>query len=99
MQLFSYKIFIKLNTIKTESCQTHIAPASIILFFILIIIAQTHKGEREKKMEIGFLGLGIMGKAMSMNLLKHGFKLTVWNRTLSKVIKKKHFSSDLIKLF
>ncbi|CAH8390120.1 unnamed protein product [Eruca vesicaria subsp. sativa] len=35
-------------------------------------------------MEIGFLGLGIMGKAMSLNLLKHGFKVTVWNRTLSK---------------
>ncbi|PKI75531.1 glyoxylate/succinic semialdehyde reductase 1 [Punica granatum] len=35
-------------------------------------------------MEVGFLGLGIMGKAMSMNLLKHGFKVTVWNRTLSK---------------
>lgn len=36
-------------------------------------------------MEVGFLGLGIMGKAMSMNLLKNGFKVTVWNRTLSKV--------------
>ncbi|GAV68410.1 NAD_binding_2 domain-containing protein [Cephalotus follicularis] len=35
-------------------------------------------------MEVGFLGLGIMGKGMSMNLLKHGFKVTVWNRTLSK---------------
>ncbi|MFQ6633782.1 hypothetical protein Gotur_011984 [Gossypium turneri] len=35
-------------------------------------------------MEVGFLGLGIMGKAMSMNLLKNGFKVTVWNRTLSK---------------
>ncbi|XP_057789639.1 glyoxylate/succinic semialdehyde reductase 1 [Salvia miltiorrhiza] len=34
--------------------------------------------------EIGFLGLGIMGKAMSMNLLSHGFKVTVWNRTLSR---------------
>ncbi|XP_027091850.1 glyoxylate/succinic semialdehyde reductase 1 [Coffea eugenioides] len=34
--------------------------------------------------EIGFLGLGIMGKAMAVNLLRHGFKLTVWNRTLSK---------------
>ncbi|CAA3029760.1 glyoxylate succinic semialdehyde reductase 1 [Olea europaea subsp. europaea] len=34
--------------------------------------------------EIGFLGMGIMGKAMSMNLLRHGFKLTVWNRTLSR---------------
>ncbi|KAE8675184.1 putative oxidoreductase GLYR1 [Hibiscus syriacus] len=35
-------------------------------------------------MEVGFLGLGIMGKAMSMNLLKNGFKVTVWNRTLYK---------------
>ncbi|KAK9281554.1 hypothetical protein L1049_004457 [Liquidambar formosana] len=35
-------------------------------------------------MEVGFLGLGIMGKAMSMNLLRNGFKVTVWNRTLSK---------------
>ncbi|PPD81198.1 hypothetical protein GOBAR_DD21882 [Gossypium barbadense] len=35
-------------------------------------------------MEVGFLGLGIMGKAMSMNLLMNGFKVTVWNRTLSK---------------
>ncbi|KAF8036038.1 hypothetical protein BT93_C1909 [Corymbia citriodora subsp. variegata] len=35
-------------------------------------------------MEVGFLGLGIMGKAMAMNLIKHGFKVTVWNRTLSK---------------
>ncbi|KAL4355173.1 hypothetical protein GQ457_06G027780 [Hibiscus cannabinus] len=35
-------------------------------------------------MEVGFLGVGIMGKAMSINLLKNGFKVTVWNRTLSK---------------
>lgn len=34
--------------------------------------------------EIGFLGMGIMGKAMAMNLLSHGFKVTVWNRTLSR---------------
>nr|XP_025888473.1 succinic semialdehyde reductase isofom1 isoform X2 [Solanum lycopersicum] len=34
--------------------------------------------------EIGFLGIGIMGKAMAVNLLRHGFKVTVWNRTLSR---------------
>lgn len=34
--------------------------------------------------EVGFLGLGIMGKAMCLNLLRNGFKVTVWNRTLSK---------------
>ncbi|KAI4354026.1 hypothetical protein L6164_002927 [Bauhinia variegata] len=40
--------------------------------------------KKKKKMEIGFLGLGIMGKAMALNLLHSGFKVTVWNRTLSK---------------
>jgi glyoxylate/succinic semialdehyde reductase len=35
-------------------------------------------------MEVGFLGLGIMGKAMVVNLLRNGFKVTVWNRTLSR---------------
>jgi 3-hydroxyisobutyrate dehydrogenase len=33
---------------------------------------------------IGFIGLGIMGKPMGMNLLKAGFTLTVYNRTPAK---------------
>jgi glyoxylate/succinic semialdehyde reductase len=33
---------------------------------------------------IGFIGLGIMGTPMAANLLKAGFKLTVWNRTPDK---------------
>ena len=32
----------------------------------------------------GFLGLGIMGSAMAENLLKAGFKVTVWNRSPEK---------------
>jgi 3-hydroxyisobutyrate dehydrogenase/2-hydroxy-3-oxopropionate reductase len=32
----------------------------------------------------GFLGLGIMGKAMAVNLLKAGFDVTVWNRNPDK---------------
>jgi len=32
-------------------------------------------------LKIGFLGLGIMGQAMAANLVKGGFKVTVWNRT------------------
>lgn len=31
--------------------------------------------------QIGFLGLGIMGRAMAANLLAAGYQLTVWNRT------------------
>lgn len=34
---------------------------------------------------IGFIGLGLMGGGMSMNLLRAGFPLTVWNRTPSKM--------------
>ena len=34
---------------------------------------------------VGFIGLGIMGSSMSMNILKAGFPLTVWNRTESKM--------------
>ena len=35
-------------------------------------------------MHIGFIGLGIMGKPMAMNLLKAGFTVTVYNRTTAK---------------
>jgi 3-hydroxyisobutyrate dehydrogenase len=34
--------------------------------------------------KIGFIGIGLMGSGMSMNLLKAGYQLTVWNRTPSK---------------
>jgi len=33
---------------------------------------------------LSFLGLGIMGRGMAMNLAKAGYPLTVWNRTRSK---------------
>ena len=35
-------------------------------------------------MKIGFIGLGIMGKPMALNLLKAGYELTVANRTGAK---------------
>jgi 3-hydroxyisobutyrate dehydrogenase len=34
--------------------------------------------------KIGFIGLGIMGKPMSLNLLKAGFEVIVYNRTQKK---------------
>jgi 3-hydroxyisobutyrate dehydrogenase-like beta-hydroxyacid dehydrogenase len=34
--------------------------------------------------KVGLIGLGLMGKPMGMNLLKAGFRLTVWNRTASR---------------
>jgi len=35
-------------------------------------------------MKIAFLGIGLMGHPMAVNLLNSGFKLTLWNRTRSK---------------
>lgn len=35
--------------------------------------------------KIGFIGLGIMGRGMTHNLLKTGFDVTVWNRTASRM--------------
>ncbi|MGA7825016.1 MAG: NAD(P)-binding domain-containing protein, partial [Steroidobacteraceae bacterium] len=34
-------------------------------------------------MDVGFIGLGRMGKAMAANLLRAGHTLRVWNRTRS----------------
>ncbi|HKX09177.1 MAG TPA: NAD(P)-binding domain-containing protein, partial [Stellaceae bacterium] len=36
------------------------------------------------KPRIAFLGTGLMGGPMAANLLKAGFPVTAWNRTLSK---------------
>ena len=38
-------------------------------------------------MKIGFIGLGIMGEPMALNLLKAGFPLTVFNRTARRMDK------------
>src|SRR5215470_14460394 len=36
------------------------------------------------KPAVGVIGLGLMGRPMSMNILKAGYSLTVWNRTASR---------------
>jgi len=36
------------------------------------------------KPAVGVIGLGLMGRPMSMNILKAGYPLTVWNRTASR---------------
>jgi 3-hydroxyisobutyrate dehydrogenase-like beta-hydroxyacid dehydrogenase len=37
-------------------------------------------------MRVAFLGLGIMGQPMAVNLVKAGHEVTVWNRTAGKVV-------------
>ncbi|MCX5676242.1 MAG: NAD(P)-dependent oxidoreductase [Planctomycetota bacterium] len=38
----------------------------------------------KKRMKVGFVGLGLMGAPMAMNVLKAGWPLRVWNRTADK---------------
>ena len=35
-------------------------------------------------MKISFLGLGVMGYPMAGHLIKHGYEVTVYNRTSAK---------------
>eukprot|EP00242_Pyramimonas_sp_CCMP2087_P009826 CAMPEP_0198199560 /NCGR_PEP_ID=MMETSP1445-20131203/2827_1 /TAXON_ID=36898 /ORGANISM="Pyramimonas sp., Strain CCMP2087" /LENGTH=378 /DNA_ID=CAMNT_0043869437 /DNA_START=64 /DNA_END=1200 /DNA_ORIENTATION=+ len=40
--------------------------------------------EEEGKPKLGFIGMGIMGVPMTLNLLKAGYEVTVWNRSADK---------------
>ena len=37
-------------------------------------------------MKVAFLGLGIMGRPMAVNLAKAGHEVVVWNRTSGKIV-------------
>jgi 3-hydroxyisobutyrate dehydrogenase len=40
----------------------------------------------QKRLAVGFVGMGIMGSAMARNCIKAGFPLTVYNRTRAKTV-------------
>lgn len=46
------------------------------------IVPESERGVSVER--IGYIGLGIMGRGMTANLLKAGFGVTVWNRTISR---------------
>ncbi len=48
-----------------------------------------------KKIRVGFIGLGLMGSPMAKNILKKGFPLTVYNRTLSKTTELKKLGASV----
>ncbi len=45
---------------------------------------------------VGFVGLGLMGKPMALNLLKAGFELRVWNRTPEKALEVVAAGAELV---
>ena len=44
---------------------------------------------------IGFIGIGLMGFPMAKNLLKSGYNLKVYNRTQDKADKLKEFGAEI----
>ena len=47
--------------------------------------------------KIGFIGTGLMGLPMAKNLLKSGFKLKAFNRSISKAEPLKEFGAEISK--
>ena len=48
-------------------------------------ITQIDKIMTKKNPTIGFIGIGLMGKPMTLRLLEAGFKVNVWNRSAEKL--------------
>ncbi len=48
------------------------------------------------KLKVGFIGLGLMGEPMAKNILKKGFPLFVYNRTLSKTKTLKKLGANVV---
>ena len=48
-------------------------------------------------MIIGFIGTGLMGLPMAKNILKSGFKLKAFNRSIEKAVPLKEFGAEISK--
>ena len=48
-------------------------------------ITQSHKIMINKNYTLGFIGIGLMGKPMTLRLLDAGFTINVWNRSKEKL--------------
>ncbi len=48
-------------------------------------IIQTAKLMTKKQYTLGFIGIGLMGKPMTLRLLQAGFRVNVWNRSTDKL--------------
>lgn len=49
----------------------------------------------DKKMKIGFIGIGLMGSLMAERLLVKGYSLVIWNRTIEKTEKLKNKGANV----
>jgi 3-hydroxyisobutyrate dehydrogenase len=50
-----------------------------------MLISDQLKTMSDKKLSLGFIGIGLMGKPMTLRLLDAGFSVNVWNRSPEKL--------------
>jgi 3-hydroxyisobutyrate dehydrogenase len=55
--------------------------APVLTANIARVATERPQHETEARMDIGFIGLGVMGQAMALNLARAGTQLIVWNRS------------------
>jgi lactate dehydrogenase-like 2-hydroxyacid dehydrogenase len=48
------------------------------------VATSANRFETEVNMDIGFIGLGVMGQPMALNLARAGTQLIVWNRSADR---------------
>ncbi|MFN8442173.1 MAG: NAD(P)-dependent oxidoreductase [Caldilineaceae bacterium] len=72
---------------RARTCFMEYTPTTINSSPVSIKFKRNKSNTKEETMaeEIGFVGLGIMGRGMTRNLLKAGYKVHVWNRTASRM--------------
>jgi 3-hydroxyisobutyrate dehydrogenase len=63
---------------------TNAGPANTLRLSIQKISMSADNNLEEARQLVGFIGLGAMGEAMALNLIKAGTRLVVWNRTPAK---------------
>lgn len=60
-----------------------------------IVKKQEDEMNHKEKLEIAFLGIGLMGLPMAKNLLKQGYSVQAWNRTKVKADTLKEFGATV----
>jgi 3-hydroxyisobutyrate dehydrogenase len=50
------------------------------------MMQETKQSNARTGEEIGFIGLGVMGQPMALNLAKSGRRLVVWNRSPERTV-------------
>jgi hypothetical protein len=80
LQLWRYNIVLSM----AGGMIVHVTLATTITTGELLMFENRASRSYRTNEEVGFVGLGVMGQPMALNLAKAGTRLIVWNRTLER---------------